>query len=55
MEIPDENDLKGNPYIMSTTESVPPFSFVDIKQKYDETCPPPIYLSDKILLTPLNT
>jgi hypothetical protein len=54
-EIPDESDLKGNPYILPTSDSVPPFSFVDIRQKYDETCPPPVYLTEKALLAPLNT
>jgi hypothetical protein len=54
-EIPDENDLLGNPYILSHTESVPKYSFVDSSQPFDETCPPPVYMPDKLLFAPLNT
>ena len=34
----------GDSDIYSKVESVGPFSFVDIRQDYDEECPPPTYL-----------
>jgi len=50
-EEPDELDLgQNNPYIMATTNSVGPFSFVDIKQDYDHASPPPKYLEDDTLI-----
>lgn len=33
-----------DPNIYSLKESVPPYSFVDVRQDYDPECPPPTYL-----------
>jgi len=33
----------------------PPNSFADLTLPYDETCPPPKYLSNDVLLQPLPT
>lgn len=37
----------GDPDIYSKVESVGPFSFVNIRQDYDEECPPPTYFEYK--------
>ena len=42
-EEPDEKDLVNNPYIMATTDSVGPNSFVDCRQPYHHESPPPRY------------
>lgn len=34
-----------DPEIYSSVESVGPFSFVDMRQDYEQKCPPPTYLS----------
>ena len=54
-EEPDEADLIDNPFILSDTLSVPPNSFVESTQSYRRKCPPPVYLTNEILLTPLPT
>lgn len=33
-----------DPEVYSKVESVGPYSFVDIRQDYDEECPPPTYM-----------
>ncbi len=53
-EEPDEVDLgQNNPYILSTTNSVGPFSFVDFRQSYDHASPPPKYLEEDTLMLAL--
>lgn len=49
----DEAELKDNPYIFSHTVSVPPMSYVDPRQPFNEQAPPCVYLTEEILLTPL--
>ena len=48
-------ELENNPYILSKTDAVGPFSFVDYRQPYCEKAPPPKYFSNELLLTPLPT
>jgi hypothetical protein len=50
---PDEDDLVNNPYILSREKAVGPCSFVDFRQPYLQTAPPPKYFDEKILLAPL--
>ena len=52
-EEPDERELNDNPFIMSTTNAVGPFSFVDFRHKYDHASPPPKYFDEEILLAQL--
>jgi len=55
VEDPDVSELENNPYIMSKTDPVGPFSFVDNRQAYCDKSPPPKYFPDELLLTPLPT
>ena len=52
-EEPDEVDLNDNPFILPGEKSVGARSFVDNRQNYDHASPPPRYLNEEILLTPL--
>lgn len=46
----DAEELKKNPNIFSTTDTVNKNSFVDFRQAYDQKCPPPRYLTKDELL-----
>lgn len=49
MDQPDEEDIANNPYIMSTTQPMGHYSFVDSRQGYYKLAPPPKYFSDEFL------
>ena len=51
MDQPDENEMANNPYILSTTQPLGKYSFVDSRQKYYKLAPPPKYFSDEYLQT----
>lgn len=54
-EEPEESELTNNPFMLSTTASVGPNSFVDFRRPYDHASPPPKYLEDDVLLVQLPT
>ena len=49
MDQPDEDEIANNPNIMSTTQAVGKYSFIDSRQKYYKLAPPPKYFSDEFL------
>lgn len=51
----EEVDLKDldDVYILSKTQAVHKYSFVDSKQAYDEKCPAPKFFTKEDLLKPL--
>ena len=50
MEVPDEDDITNNPYILSTTLSVGKNSFADNRQQYQRMAPPPKEFDDNYLM-----
>lgn len=51
MELPDAEDLKNNPFLLSATTSVGNKSFVDSRQPYKHLAPPPKYFDNDFMLT----
>lgn len=45
MDRPDEKDLKENPMILSLTQSVGDYSFIDERQQFNSLAPPPKYFT----------
>jgi hypothetical protein len=50
MDVPDESEIKNNPYILSHTMSMGKKSFANSKQSYYKLAPPPKYFSNEFLL-----
>ena len=49
MELPDEDDIKNNAFLLSTTMSVGDKSFIDSRQPYKRLAPPPKYFDNEFL------
>ena len=51
MDLPDEDNLKNNAFLLSTSLSVGNKSFVDSRQPYKRLAPPPKYFDNEFMQT----
>lgn len=51
MDLPDEDDLKNNAFLLSTSASVGNKSFVDSRQPYKRLAPPPKYFDHEFMVS----
>jgi hypothetical protein len=50
MEIPDENEILNNPFILSFDRPLGDRSFIDSRQGFNKTAPPPKYFTEEFLM-----